>query len=266
MAAGWLPMSALRRHLFVKDAKVFLRDVSQWLQLLPLLALVLLYLYNFRAIDLNRIPYMSGVLKNAYAFLNLGLAGFVLATVAVRFVFPAVSAEGFAFWIIRVSPVSFRDFLWSKFWIGIVPIVVLTEGLTIAANQLLGIDPFLQAVCAYGMLCMTFALVGLAVGLGARYPRFGADVNQVAGSYGGVAFMVLAVLYIIVTIAALGWASAVYLLPAIQSAAVDDLRSDPDCDRGDRHDRAERHDVAGLDALGSEGVGEDERVVLKLRN
>jgi hypothetical protein len=33
----------------------------------------------------------------------------------------------------------------------------------------------------------------------------------VAGSYGGVAFMVLAVLYIIVTIAALGWASAVYL-------------------------------------------------------
>ena len=211
VAAGWLPMSALRRQLFVKDAKVFLRDVSQWLQLLPLLALVLLYLYNFRAIDLNRIPYMSGVLKNAYAFLNLGLAGFVLATVAVRFVFPAVSAEGFAFWIIRVSPVSFRDFLWSKFWIGIVPIFVLTEGLTIAANQLLGIDPFLKAVCAYGMLCMTFALVGLAVGLGARYPRFGADVNQVAGSYGGVAFMVLAVLYIIVTIAALGWASAVYL-------------------------------------------------------
>jgi hypothetical protein len=58
---------------------------------------------------------------------------------------------------------------------------------------------------------MTFALVGLAVGLGARYPRFGVDVNQVAGSYGGVAFMVLAVLYIIVTIAGLGWASAVYL-------------------------------------------------------
>jgi len=211
VAAGWLPLSAIRRGLLIKDVKVFLRDVSQWLQLLPLLALVLLYLYNFRAIDLNRIPYMSGVLKNAYAFLNLGLAGFVLATVAVRFVFPAVSMEGFAFWIIRVSPISFRDFLWSKFWTGVVPILVLTEGLTITANELLGIDPFLKTVCAAGMIFMTFALVGLAVGLGARYPRFGVDVNQVAGSYGGVAFMVLAVLYIIVTIAALGWASAVYL-------------------------------------------------------
>jgi ABC-2 type transport system permease protein len=135
VAAAWVPMSAIRRQLFVKDVKVFLRDVSQWLQLLPLLALVLVYLYNFRAIDLNRIPYMSGVLKNAYAFLNLGLAGFVLATVAVRFVLSAVSMEGFAFWIIRVSPISFRDFLWSKFWTGVVPILVLTEGLTITANE-----------------------------------------------------------------------------------------------------------------------------------
>src|SRR5688572_3829088 len=59
---------------------------------------------------------------------------------------------------------------------------------------------------------MTFALVGLATGLGARYPRFGADANQVAGSYGGVAFMILAVLFILVMIALLGWPSSVYLL------------------------------------------------------
>ena len=70
--AGLLPLSPVRRHLLVKDLKVFLRDVSQWSQLLLLLALVLVYLYNFRVLDLERIPYMSGVLKNAYAFLNLG--------------------------------------------------------------------------------------------------------------------------------------------------------------------------------------------------
>ena len=45
---------------------------------------------------------------------------------------------------------------------------------------------------------MTFALVGLAAGMGARYPRFGAEnLTQVAGSYGGIAFMVLAVLFIL---------------------------------------------------------------------
>ena len=50
----------MRRHLLIKDLKVFLRDVSQWSQLLLLLALVLVYLYNFRVLDLERIPYMSG--------------------------------------------------------------------------------------------------------------------------------------------------------------------------------------------------------------
>ena len=125
--AGLLPLSPVRRHLLIKDLKVFLRDVSQWSQLLLLLALMLVYLYNFRVLDLDRIPYMSGVLKNVYAFLNLAMAGFVMATVAVRFVFPAVSAEGAAFWIIRTAPISLQDFLWSKFWTGLVPVLVLTE-------------------------------------------------------------------------------------------------------------------------------------------
>ena len=259
VAAARLPMSAIRRQLFVKDVKVFLRDVSQWLQLLPLLALVLLYLYNFRAIDLNRIPYMSGVLKNAYAFLNLGLAGFVLATVAVRFVFPAVSAEGFAFWIIRVSPVSFRDFLWSKFWTGVVPILVLTEGLTITANELLGIDPFLKTVCAVGMVFMTFALVGpggrprRAVSALRRRREPGGRLLRRRRLHGpggplhhrddrGPRLGVCRV-----------------SLPAGQPAATHDLRSRPSRDGVRRGLGDQRRDLANVDEVGGEGVGEDER-------
>ncbi len=207
-----LPLSVVRRHLLLKDVKVFLRDVSQWSQLLLLLALVLVYLYNFRVLDLERVPYMSGVIKNVYAFVNLGMAGFVMATVAVRFVFPAVSAEGAAFWIIRTAPISLSDFLWSKFWTGLVPVLTLSEGLTIAANELLGVDPVLKVVTALAIVFMSLALVGLATGLGARYPRFAADnPSQVAGSYGGIAYMVIAVLFILITIALLGWPSSVYL-------------------------------------------------------
>ena len=210
--AAALPLSHVRQQLLIKDVKVFLRDVSQWVQLLPLVALVLLYLYNFRVLDLERIPYISGFVKNVYAFVNLGMAGFVLATVAVRFVFPAVSAEGAAFWIIRTSPISMHDFLWSKFWTALMPVLIFTESLTIAANLLLGVDPFLQVVAACAIVVLTFALVGLATGLGARYPRFGADATQAAGSYGGVMFMILAVLLIIVTIALVGWPSSIYMM------------------------------------------------------
>lgn len=215
--AAALPLSLVRRHLLIKDLKVFLRDVSQWSQLLLLLALVLVYLYNFRVLDLERIPYMSGFVKNLYAFLNLGMAGFVMATVAVRFVFPAVSAEGAAFWIIRTAPISLRDFLWSKFWTGFVPVFLLTEVLTIAGNHFLGVDPFLKIVSAVAIVFMSLALVGLATGLGARYPRFAADnVTQVAGSPGGVAFMIAAVLFVLVTIALVGWPSSLYLFHQVR--------------------------------------------------
>jgi ABC-2 type transport system permease protein len=219
-----LPVSTVRRQLLVKDVKVFLRDVSQWLQLLPLCALVLLYLYNFRVLDLERIPYMSGVMKNVYSLVNLGMAGFVVATVAVRFVFPAVSAEGAAFWLVRTSPVPMRDFLWSKFGTGVVPMVLFTEMLTIAANELMTVDPFLKVVAAIAVGFMTVAMVGLAVGLGARYPRFGADPNQVAGSYGGVAFMILSVLYIIVMIVLVGWPSAMWLFSRARSVQLSAVR------------------------------------------
>ena len=65
---------------------------------------------------------------------------------------------------------------------------------------------------------MSFALVGLATGLGARYPRFGGDPSQVAGSYGGVAFMMQAVLFIIVMIVLVGWPSSLYLLHQVRGA------------------------------------------------
>ena len=139
-----------------------------------------------------------------------------MATVAVRFVFPAVSAEGASFWIIRTSPISMRDFLWSKFWTGLVPVLVLTEVLTIAANEFLGVDPLLKVMAAVAIVFMSFALVGLATGLGARYPRFGADASQVAGSFGGVAFMIQAVLFIIVMIALVGWPSSLYLFRQVR--------------------------------------------------
>jgi ABC-2 type transport system permease protein len=154
--------------------------------------------------------------KNVDAFVNLGLAGFVMATIAVRFVFPAVSSEGAAFWIVRTAPISLKDFLWSKFWIALAPVLVLTEILTIVANEFLGVDPFLKVASALAIALMSLALVGLATGLGARYPRFGADASTAAGSYGGVTFMTRAVLFVIVMVGLVGWPSSIYLLHQVR--------------------------------------------------
>jgi ABC-2 type transport system permease protein len=223
---GVLPLRPSTRSLVLKDLKVFLRDTTQWSQLLLLLALAAVYVYNFRVLDLERIPYMSGAIKNVYAFVNLAMASFVLSAVAVRFVFPAVSVEGPAFWIVRSSPVGMSAFLWSKFWTGLVPVLLLAEALTIASNHLLGVGTFLKFLTAIGVFLASFALVGLAAGLGARYPRFGAEnVTQVAGSFGGVAFMVMAVLFILVLVALLAWPASIYLLHQVRGDVITPSRT-----------------------------------------
>jgi ABC-2 type transport system permease protein len=216
-----LPISSPRRALLVKDLKVFLRDTTQWSQLLLLVALALVYVYNFRVLDLDRIPYMSRVIKNAYAFVNLAMAAFVTSAVAVRFVFPAVSAEGPAFWIVRTAPVRMESFLWSKLWTGLVPVLLLAEALTVTSNHLLGVPFSLKLLSAAAIAFMAAALVALACGMGARHPRFGAEnLTQVAGSYGGVAFMVTAVLYILVTVALLAWPASTWLWHEYRGLAI----------------------------------------------
>ncbi len=104
------------------------------------------------------------------------------------------------------------SFLWSKFATGFAPIVFFSTFLTVVANEMLGVHPFLKVLTAVAIVFMALALVGLAAGLGAMYPRFGAEnVNQIAGSYGGVVFMVTAVAFICIEIALLAWPTSIFL-------------------------------------------------------
>ena len=158
-----------------------------------------------------------GAPREGSAEANACSLGIIRSSVCVRFVFPAVSAEGAAFWIIRTAPIRMREFLWSKFWTGLLPVFLLTVTLTVAGNELMGIDPFLKVVSGVAVGFMSLALVGLAAGLGARYPRFSADnATQVAGSYGGITFMILAVFYVLVSIVLTGWPTSVYLMSQIR--------------------------------------------------
>ncbi len=75
--------------LFVKDLTIFFRDASQWSQLVLLFALVVIYVYNFSVLPIDDGSPLAAMLRDMVAFCNLGLAAFVTAAVAVRFVFPA---------------------------------------------------------------------------------------------------------------------------------------------------------------------------------
>ncbi len=195
------PLGPDMTSLIAKDVRTFFRDNSQWSQLLLLGALVVVYLYNFSVLPLERSPIKSIYLQNALSFLNIGLAGFVISALSVRFIFPAVSSEGQAFWIILSSPLSPRRFLWSKFLTYLLPMLVLAEMLIIYTNYLLKVTTFMMVLSSVTIFFLVFGIVALGVGLGAVYPNFRHEnIAQVATGFGGLIYMIISSVFIALVI------------------------------------------------------------------
>ncbi len=200
------PFRGKLRAIVLKDIKLFFRDTSQWSQLFLLLALMIVYIYSFRLLPLERAQMPSFFLQNLISFLNLGMVGFVTASVAVRFVFPAISLEGSSFWIIRSAPLSIKDFLWAKFWSSFLPLLVLSELLIILSNILLKVTPFMMVIGVVTVFMMTFGITSLGIGLGALFPKFKHDnVAQIPTGFGGIVYMLLAMLFIGIVIIFEAW-------------------------------------------------------------
>jgi ABC-2 type transport system permease protein len=135
------------------------------------------------------------------SFLNLGLAGFVLASIAARFIFPSVSLEGRQMWLLRSSPLDLRALLWSKYWTGTVPLLVLALVITILTNVLLQATGFMMVVSVGTILLLTLAIAALALGYGAVYPQFDTEnAAQIPTSFGGLVFMMTTVVLLAVVI------------------------------------------------------------------
>jgi ABC-2 type transport system permease protein len=201
-----LPFRGKMRAIILKDIKLFFRDTSQWSQLFLIFALMVVYIYSFKLLPLERAAMPSFFLQNLISFLNLGMVGFVTASVAVRFVFPAVSLEGTAFWIIRSSPLLLGDFLWAKFWSSLLPLLVLSEILIVLSNTLLRVTPFMMWLGVITVFLMTFGITALGVGLGAVFPRFKHEnVAQIPTGFGGIVYMLLTLLFIGVVITLEAW-------------------------------------------------------------
>jgi ABC-2 type transport system permease protein len=188
---------ASTRVLVAKEIRVFFRDTTQWSQLILLGVLVAVYVYNITVLPLYTGEQVSFLLINAVSFLNLGLAGFVVAAIAARFVFPAMSIEGRVMWLVRSSPIDVRTIFWSKYWTGTLPLMLVSLPLIVGTNVVLKASPFILVLTTVTMIGITFALTALALGLGALYPNYETEnIAEIPTSFGGLLFMMVAISYL----------------------------------------------------------------------
>lgn len=199
-----LPMRA--RVLVAKEIRVFFRDSTQWSQLILLGVLVVVYVYNIKVLPLYTGERISLLLVHVISFLNLGLAGFVVAAIAARFVFPAMSLEGRMMWLLRSSPLDVRALFWSKYWVGTIPLLMVSVPLIVITNLILEVNPFVFGLSTVTMVLATLAMTAMALGFGALYPNYDSDnVAEIPTSFGGLLFMMAAVAYLAGVVLLLGW-------------------------------------------------------------
>ena len=185
-----LPIPVVSRALVSKDVKTFVRDTTQWSQLILLGALVVVYVYNFRALPPAESLLAQFSLDHLLAFLNLSLAGFVMSSVAVRLLFPSISLEGKAFWLLRSAPISMARVWWSKFWSGVGPLAVLGWLLLVLGDRALGVGGVTLAVSVVTLALMTFPIAALGLWLGSVYAQLDYEnAAKIPSSFGGIVYM-----------------------------------------------------------------------------
>jgi ABC-2 type transport system permease protein len=175
LGATWLRFLQLDRRgilepqtdvLARRDFWMFFREPSQWLHLVLMTVLLMVFLISVSSLELR----LTQPLLQTTSFLVVFLFnGFLVASLLLRFVFPAISLEGEPFWCVRSAPVSLRKLYLYKLIVALVAIVVISEVLVATSTYLLRNDPLLVRFAVVCMGLIAIGLTGLNLGAGSYF-------------------------------------------------------------------------------------------------
>jgi ABC-2 type transport system permease protein len=187
--------------LIRKDLLLQLRDPQNIHQMLILVSLIIIYLFSMASLPLNWEGYAVR-LKYIISFFNLGLILIIIASLCSRLVYPAVVSEGASLWTIRISPVTSRRYIWTKFLAFLLPVFVLGQSLTIFSSFFLGTEKALLALNISTVGLLSFSLVSLGIAFGvADVRRTAVETAQGRTKTANTAHMLFSILLILFTLA-----------------------------------------------------------------
>ncbi len=208
----WL-LSPAEKELVIKDLKSIVREPVQYFQLLIFFGILAVYFTNLQGQYYQSFPFKW---KMFIAFLNLIATNLVLASLAVRFVFPLISLEGKRMWILNLAPISRWRLLFSKF-IGISTFAVMINvGLITISNFMLKISKEFVNVSTVGSAVSALTLIGMIIGLGGWFPNFKHDnPSRIIAGIGGTLALIVSLMYVGFMAVILGVPFYLYLIGRI---------------------------------------------------
>ena len=190
------------RAIVLKDIRNLFRDPVQWTQGLIFFGLLGLYFFYLRNLGYHRVPI---VWRNLIAFLNIFSLSAIMCSFCSRFIYPQLSLEGHAFWILGLAPTNMGRILMIKFFIAFFGLLTISVTLLAISMFMLNMEWSVRIVALIIAIAMSFALCGLATGLGAVF----LDLKQsnpvaIISGFGGTLNLVLSLLYMISAIIPFG--------------------------------------------------------------
>lgn len=187
--------------MYWKDRLSLSRDARYWSQIILIGALIAVYLFSIRQLPLD-----TPDMKSMVSFLNIGVAGFVMAAIGLRFTFPAISLEGNSYWLLRSAPVTTASLMREKLLISMLPAMLVGVILVSVSNYLLGADFFISALSVLTIAVAAAAISVMGIGFGALFPDFNVEnIHQLESSYGGFLYMACAMGYLSLIVGAEAW-------------------------------------------------------------
>jgi ABC-2 type transport system permease protein len=187
------------QQLIIKDRLIFTRDASQWSNMLVIVAMMIIYLVNFKYFEIASGTAFFGEVGLYY--FNMAICGFVVVALSGRFLFPSVSIEGRSFWLMMQAPISLEQMLVGK-WIGaMAPVIFVGQFVIWASNILISQNWGLTLIAATLVLIFSVCVAGISVGLGAVYPQFyNPNASSIAASFGAIIFMISSIILVLMSL------------------------------------------------------------------
>lgn len=192
-----------KQALLTKEYRMLVREVTQVVQLSLLLVLCLIYIYNLRIFGtVEALPEdIRADWKNFFFIGNVAMGAFIATAICTRFVFPSVSLEGRAYWLLVSGPMDIAELIKTKFWFWFTPISIVSAAFFAAGAYIIGASPFLIGVNVVSAMIICYGIVGLGIGLGALFADFDWEHStELAASFGSFIYMLLSIFLILCSI------------------------------------------------------------------
>lgn len=189
-------LNVFDESILKREFWLFFREPNQWLHLLVMLFLITVFVSSISGIDIIILKAYNQYLKTLIYLIVTLFISFLIASLALRFVFPLISLEGEALWKIRSAPINFNKLLGKRLLIYFLIISFIGQVISFFSNYQFPL--FLSVIAQFNTLLATITLVSMNFGMGGLFANYKEkNAIRLASSQGASITFLFTLLYLV---------------------------------------------------------------------